>query len=276
MRIAPVVLVVIGGLAAANGVRADQVHLVGGAQLDGKATRHGDKIVVELESGQITLSADSVERIDRGQSTVQRFQELESKLKPGDVQARLALADFCRDHDMRSREQDLLQQVIDLDKDQPQARARLGFVRAGSGWITRDEQQRASGMVRRDGQWVTPERAMELDRLNAQSEQAARDRERAQAELETRKLELQTKKLELENERARAAQAATTPANNYGYGYGYGYGGYAPSYRRDRNGVAPTSPNNGFSRGPTFPINGVRDPRDNTWSLPGVRNPRSY
>jgi hypothetical protein len=93
---------------AGQRAHADEVHLVGGTQLEGKATRHGDKVVVEMAEGQITLNADGVERIERGRSNVDRYRELADKLKPNDVPARLALADFCRDHDMQAREKEWL------------------------------------------------------------------------------------------------------------------------------------------------------------------------
>jgi hypothetical protein len=273
VSIAGLVMVCVYVLAAT--ARADQVHLVGGAQLEGKVTRHGDKIVVEMESGQITLSADGVERIDRGQSSVQHVEELISKLKPGDIQARLSLADYCRDHDMQAREKALLREVLELDTNQAQARARLGYVKAASGWITRDEQLRAQGFVRHDGQWVTQERALELERLRAQSDVAAKERDRAQAELEVKKLELQQRRLELDAQAATAAQnVATPPPQPYGYAYGsagyvspYGYGSARGTFSAPRTSAPATRP---------FPIPGVRDPRDATWSLPGVRDPRSY
>jgi len=260
---AGVVMVCVG--VSAGAASADQVHLVGGAQLDGKATRHGDKVVVEMESGQITLTADGVERIEHTQSSVQRYEELLGKLKPGDVAARLGLADYCRDHDMHAREQELLRQVLELEPNQAQARARLGYVKTDAGWITRAEQLRAQGFVLQDGHWVAPERALELQRLRAESEAASKDRERAQAELDLKKLELQQRKLELD---AQAAKPAP-PVQAYGYGAAWGYGyGYAPAS------AGFGTPHGRGSNGPSFPIAGVRDPRDTSWPLNGVRDPR--
>jgi hypothetical protein len=258
-------------------VHADQVHLVGGTQLEGKATRQGDKVVVEMESGQIVLSADSVERIERGQSTVQRYELAESKLQPGDVKARLALADFCRDHAMPARERALLRQVIELDADQPEARARLGYVRTPAGWVTHDEQMRARGFVRRDGQWLSQERALELDRLHAEADAAARDRERAQAALDAQRAELAARQRELDQEAERIASQPPAAVPSYGYGYGYGYGlGYWPGHGAAHGpGPRPWASTPGGSGRP-FPIAGVRDPRSTSWPLNGVRDPRSY
>jgi hypothetical protein len=263
---------------------ADDVHLSGGTTIEGKAVRQGDKVVVELESGQITFSANDVERIDRRESSVELVDRRYAALKADDVSGRLALADYCRDHDMHAREQALLQEVIQHAPDNVRARSRLGFVKTDAGWVTHEAQMRAQGMVQRDGAWVTQAQALELDRLHAQADTALRERERAQTELEAQKLELRKRQLELDTERARAEQAAKNPpAQNptyytspaYGFGFGYGYGVATPACRPGHACGAVPPPSNPHP----FPINGVRDPRDGSWpmpGMPGVRNPRSY
>jgi hypothetical protein len=248
-------------------VAADDVQLESGNVIEGKVTRHDDKVVIELESGQITLSADSVKHIDRRESNVEHFERQYQALKPNDVAGRMALADYCRDHDMRARERTLLEEVIAREPNHAAARARLGYVRSDGGWITREQSMRERGMVQRDGQWMSREQAAELDRTQAE---AAREKELAETELATRKLELQRQQLEIEQARAReerAASEAQAPAYFYG-GYGYGYGaGYG--YGRGHIGG-----HHAGRAAPSFPINGVRNPRDNSWSMPGVRNPR--
>lgn len=256
---------------------ADEVHLSGGNSIEGKAVRHGDKVVVELESGQITLHARDVERIDERESSVEHVQRSYAALKTGDVAGRIALANYCRDHQMPSRERALLREVIEREPDHAQARARLGFVKSEAGWLTHEQHMRAQGMVQRDGAWVTQAQALELDRLRAQADAAARERERAQTQLEAQKLELRKRQLELDAERAQAERAARNPAPYYttpAYGVGYGYG-YTPACRGRHCAAVPVPAPS--SR--PFPINGVRDPRDGSWPLPGmpgVRDPRSY
>ena len=252
-------------------VAADDVHLESGNVIQGKVTRHDDKVVVEMESGQITLSADSVKRVDKRESSVEHFERQYEALKPNDVAGRMALADYCRDHDMRSRERTLLEEVIQREPNHAAARARLGYVHTEAGWITHDESMHARGLVKRDGQWMPREQAAELDRMDVE---AARAKELAETELATRKLELQRQQLEMENERAReqrAADEAQAPGYFYGgYGYGAGYGyGYGRGHIGGRQGGPGVPPGS-----PSFPINGARNPRDNSWSMPGVRNPR--
>jgi hypothetical protein len=248
------------------------VHLDNGEVIEGRATRAGDKVVIELESGQITLHADNVKNIERRESSVERFEKLYSALAPDDVAKRMQLADFCRDHDMRERERKLLQEVIARQPDHAEARARLGYVKSPGSqrWVTYAENMREQGRVQRDGQWMSPEQAADYDRMRAARVNAA-----AQPDLEAKKVELERQKLALEKQRLEQQEArdrAQPPVvGYYGYGYGYGYG-YTPR-AAPVSGHTHSSGSYPFS-GPHYPINGVRDPRDNTWSLPGTRNPR--
>jgi hypothetical protein len=228
--------------ALAGVVQADQVHLVGGTQLEGKATRHGDKIEVETESGRITLSANDVDHIERGSSTVQRYEALEQQVHPGDVKGLLHLADFCRDHEMKAREQEVLARVIEIDHDQAEARARLGYVRTDQGWITQDEQMRAQGYVRVDGQWVTKERALELARLQSEANAAARQQEQAEASLAAQQAEMRARAAEDEPQYLPDDEAYSPVYLRWGYGYGRGYGyGYGARGRRGSGGATGTS-----------------------------------
>jgi hypothetical protein len=248
-------------------VAADDVHLESGNVIEGKVTRHDDKVVIEMESGQITLSADSIKHIDKRESNVEQFERRYEALKPNDVAGRMALADYCRDHDMRARERTLLEEVIAREPNHSAARARLGYVHTDDGWITREQSMRERGMVQRDGRWMSREQAADLDRLQAE---AARAKELADTELAARKLELQRQQLEIDQARAREERAASeAPVPSYfygGYGYGSGYGRGHIGGHHVRSGAASGSP--------SFPISGVRNPRDNSWSMPGVRNPR--
>src|SRR5262245_17694094 len=92
--------------------RADRVVLGGGTVLEGKTTTKNGKIVVETEAGEVAVPADSVSRIEKSEATTSRFDARYGALQPGDVQGRLELADYCRNHDMRARERKLLLEVI--------------------------------------------------------------------------------------------------------------------------------------------------------------------
>ena len=208
-------------LSVAEPALADRTILVGGTVLEGKATRKGDKVVVRLESGEITVPADSVERIEKSESIVGRFDARYASLPKGDVKARLALADYCRDHEMRTEEHRLLLEVLDLDHDNAVARARLGFVRSEGTWITREDAMRAKGMVQHDGQWMTPADAAALERARVEREAAAERREAEEAELSARRADLSAQQAEIDT------QASRLPPETFVGGYlPYYYGSY--------------------------------------------------
>jgi hypothetical protein len=148
-------------------VYADTVHLVGGSTIEGKASRKGDKVVIEVESGEIALSASEVEEIEAGPSAVQRFEAMHAKVGARDPKALLALANFCRDHDMKERERLLLLQLLELTPEQPEVRARLGYVKSDAGWVKREQQLRDQGFVHYDGRWLPRDQPWPADRVEA-------------------------------------------------------------------------------------------------------------
>jgi hypothetical protein len=267
---------------AASTARADRVFLKGGAVIDGKVSEADGKIVVQVESGSLSFRADEIERVERGPTQEERFEEQLAKIPPRDVAALLKLADYCRDHDQPAREREVLRKVIEADPNHAEARARLGYVHTDAGWITRDEQRRNEGLVQYQGQWVTRAQKLELEKLDAQTRVARLEREKAEVELHVREVELETKKVAAEEERAQASTRANRvyPAYGYGpylpyYGYGFGYSSVGPG-QVCRHATCRNPPRLPSRPQPEPFINGVRPPSDTSFSLPGVRNPSSY
>jgi hypothetical protein len=222
---------VVGLTAFAPRAKADRVFLAGGTVLEGTATRKNGKVVVEIESGQIAVPADSVERIEKSESVVSEFDKRYAALPAGDAKARLALADFCRDHDMRAREHKLLLEVIDLDPDNAAARARLGYQRTETGWVTEADAMRAKGFVQRDGRWMSEGEARERDRQQAELEASIRRRDEAESELASRRAALDAEQAAIEAERNRVE------AEHYAY---VGYPTfYTPVYPLARSRFGP-------------------------------------
>jgi hypothetical protein len=270
----PAVFVALGLVLVSGNARADHIVLASGAQLEGKATRRGDKVVVELASGEISLPADAVERVEAAESALDRFNARYAKLRAGDVTGRLELADFCRDEAMTQREQQLLHEVLQLDTNNAKARARLGYVKTDAGWITEDEAMLAKGLVKRDGRWLSSQQLQELEQQRERVESAAKQREIAQAELEKTQLEVERERVALEAEKRRIAEAEAARLHAAETSRVVHY---SPVIRSGP--CLPREPDSAYSRAfhvkhtRPFPIPGVRDPRDSTWALPGTRNP---
>ena len=121
------VLLALAGSAAT--ALADDIHLTNGGKLEGKARRIGDEVVVESATGEVRLPAKDVKSIDVGPTK----------------------------H---------LREVIALDADRADARARLGFVKYDGRWMNDAEYHEARGFVRSGNEWVSKDEIArrEIDR----------------------------------------------------------------------------------------------------------------
>lgn len=253
-------LLIIGAwILAISSARADHVYLHEGRVLEGSATIQGDKVVIALESGSITVPLYEVSRIEHSTTPLAEANAREAALKPGDVRALLQLADFCRAHDLLNKERDLLSRIIALAPDHAEARRRLGFVRIDGAWVDRAE------LSRREQE----------SRLAHKQAQVALEQKEAELRIAQAKLEQERNKTQ-QQERQRDGVRYDLPYPSYG-GYGYGpygsygsYGGYA-LYGGGRVGhlTPPSGP-------PAFPIPGVRSPSDMGFNMPGVMPPSHY
>jgi hypothetical protein len=212
--------------------RADRTFLVGGTVLEGKATRKGNKVIVQVESGEVAVPADSVQRIETSESVVGKFEALYAALPPGDAKARLALADYCRDHGMRSDEHRLLVAVLDIDRDNADARARLGYVKTETGWVTRADAMRAKGMVEHEGQWISRADLAQLEREQSERQAAAARREAEDRELQAKRFQLAAQEAELDAQAERLQHQSYMNSYYSGYGYYSAYPGYPYYYPR--------------------------------------------
>jgi hypothetical protein len=265
---------------------ADRVFLTTGSMIEGKATRVGEKVIVEMDAGYITLSAGAVQRVEQAESEVQRLEARTRELAPNDVQGLFVLADYCRDRGMKAREEDFLRRIIALVPDHPEARARLGYVRTDAGWVTRDEQMRAQGFVKHEGRWLTPEQYLAVQRLEAETRMAQLQRDQAQVELDTRRAELAGKKAEQaqrarehEQQQAKSSNEVTGLASYFGP-FGYGGGGFLPFYPTvSRPGQSAQLPNPAPPPGPgpaPAPLPGFGNSSNTSFQIPGYKAPQSY
>jgi hypothetical protein len=234
--------------------QADRVVLGSGAVIEGQADVQADKVVVRLESGAITLPRASVLRVERDRPPADVLAERRKKLGTGDVAGRLSLARYAAEHQLPNTERELLLEVLALQPDQPEAHARLGHVRTEHGFV--------------DGAELARHRREEREADNRSAREA---RERAELTLERARLERDRAALMLEAEQRRSEERTRPAYTSYPSvlvtgGYPAAYPWRAPQRAPH---VTPAQP-------APFDINGVRSPHDMSFSLPGVRDPRSY
>jgi hypothetical protein len=227
--------------------QADRVHLAGGSVIEGKVSYEGDKIVIALDSGSVRLDAKSVVRIEKGETAADRIAAQRATLPKTALAERIALANRCRDESLVQCERELLREVLVLDPEHAEARARLGYVHGEHGWLTREEQHRLEqaeqARQRREAESTSAVRVAELAR-----DAAELARQQAELSLESQRVALRAAEAERQKAQVSPRYGATWPM--------WGASPYLYSPRRPPTFVL-TPPQHA---GPAFGINGVRDP----------------
>jgi hypothetical protein len=239
-------------LAVSVSARADKVHLHSGAVLEGKVTREGDKVVVQLESGSIRLDAASVARIEAAVTPLEQITRLRAALSNDAIAERIELANRCREAHLARCERELLEEVIARDAEHVEARVRLGYVRTDAGWISREQSAQQRERV------AEREREERAEHQRAELQRETAELSRKQAELAVERERLALKKAELEQ---------SYQAQSFGYFPYYYYGhGHHPLHPPALSPPHVTP----------YMINGVRAPSEPGFNIPGVRSPASY
>ena len=161
--LAPSILIAAAAALAAGSVSADVVHLKGGGKVVGKVVSTADgKIRVQTVAGTLSFSASEAVSIDYQPTPEEVYAERVAAVDRKDTGALLALADWCAGQGLRTQEDEALRWVLGVDPNDADARRRLGFVRAGDAWLSREDAMKAKGLVEFRGRWVT---SAERDRL---------------------------------------------------------------------------------------------------------------
>lgn len=184
MRLPLTAALLAGGLLAALPVAADDVLLTNGKTFeDVVAEVEGDRVLIHLPGGVLTLPASRVEAIARGESSLERYRQRKRALVRGgvvDARAWLALAEEARrdgfEHGFRDAALAAARRQPDLPEVAPVMRELdYAFDEALGEWVPREEALRRRGLVRLGDRWVSAE---ERDSLLAAA--AAREREHAE------------------------------------------------------------------------------------------------
>jgi hypothetical protein len=209
MKYAPLALALV-----ALPVWGDTVHLRNGATLEGKVVEAGDKVVVEMDFGRVTVSKIDVAKIAYDKSPLQELDEKVKAAKMDDPEAVYKIALWAKDRDLGNRAKELLQRVVELSPDHAGARGALGFRKHEGRWLTDDEYFGAIGMVKFRGAWMKSEEVEKIRLAEAEqqskaasaaSENLIRDAQRRvlEAEADLVKAKAETERVRGEIERVR-------------------------------------------------------------------------
>jgi hypothetical protein len=161
-------------LALAGAAVADEVKLKNGQTLEGSVRESGNKIIVDVGSGTITLDRSEVSSFRRPNELVQEFDRQEQAIRPDDASGYYQLAVWARQYpDMKTRSDSLLKKALEADPNYEPAHRALGHVNYKGAWLTPDEHKAALGLVRYQGEWTSAEAAERLRSIDKDQAVAA-------------------------------------------------------------------------------------------------------
>jgi len=175
-------------LALSGAALADEVQLKNGSKLEGTVQEDGNKVIVDVGSGTITIDRSEVKAIRRPDEQIQEYDRRVQALKPDDANGYYQTYLWARQQPcMKTRAESLLKKALEADPNFEPAHRALGRVNYKGAWLTQDEYKAALGLVRYQGQWVSAEAAERLRRVDqdlslAAGKRAAED-QRAQDQL---------------------------------------------------------------------------------------------
>jgi len=138
---------------------ADTVTLTNGNQLEGKARRVGDRVIIKTPGGEMSLEASEVRSIAKGETAFDVYAKKRGETSAKSADAQSGLADWCQAQGLRKEARRHWAAAIELEPDHAAARKALGFVRHDGEWLTGDELKEAQGLVKIRGKWIPREQA---------------------------------------------------------------------------------------------------------------------
>ncbi|HVE38560.1 MAG TPA: hypothetical protein VNM14_01645 [Planctomycetota bacterium] len=182
-------------LALAGAAVADEVQLKNGSKLEGTVLEDGNKVMVDVGSGTVTLDRSEVKSIRRPDDQIQEYDRRVQALKPDDPNGYYQTYLWARQlPGMKTRAESLLKKALEADPNFEPAHRAMGKVNFKGAWLSQDEYKAALGLVRYQGEWVSAEAAERLKRIDqelmlAAGKRAAEDqRQRDQLTLERERI----------------------------------------------------------------------------------------
>jgi hypothetical protein len=202
---------------------ADEVFLKDAGSISGRVVEQNETTVkVDLGDGFIAVPASRVERIVKGRSPLDEYEERAAKLGPQDVEGWKTLARWASKQGYPGQARQACNKVLAIAPNDPDARKALGFVSLDGKWVTLEESYKAKGYVKFDGEWMTPaeaqagQAALTAERAQRDADHRANSQENAAVQQQAR----DEKNAERERYRKEKADQLNPPVYWGGWGYG--------------------------------------------------------
>lgn len=190
---------VLFAFAGSSFAAADEVVLRNGHRVIGIQSEEKDRIVVETGYGTVSYPRTEVVSVTKGDTPLHawpvRYAEVEKSTNAADF---TRLAEWARENGMPKYVRPMMLRAVELDPDNAEARASLGFVKHEGRWIPQHELRKAQGQVQEGGRW-----------MNKLEKELAEQR---RLEAESRKLDRESETKKKEERRKRAREEAEIQA----------------------------------------------------------------
>ena len=198
---------------------ADQVFLKDAGSVTGRIVEQTAAAVkVDVGGGTIAVPMERVDKIVKGRSALDDYDDRVKKLAPTDLAGWKKLGAWASQAGLNAQARDAYQRVLKLDPNDKQANEAMGLVQLDGKWVTEEESYKARGFVEYDGEWMTPAQAqvLQTEAANDKARRDAEDRAR-EAEAAAREADARAKEAEA---RAKEAERYAQPVYWGGWGYG--------------------------------------------------------
>ena len=215
-------------VACSSSALGDEVVLRNGHKIVGIQREEKDRVVVETGYGTVSLPREEVVSVTKGDTPLHAFPVRRAEIeKSRNAEDFTKLAAWARENKMPRYVGDLMKRAMELDPENAEARAALGYVRYQGRWVTQAEFRKEQGLVQEGGRWMHPLEKELAERGRLASESRRLERESAQRQRE------EARRRAREEARLQAQIKTATEVPIYGdgprgvwhpFGYGYGYG----------------------------------------------------
>jgi hypothetical protein len=170
------VLLALGGLLLCQPAQADLIHLKSGGELrglipSGKGATTGKEVTITTLTGTVvTVAQEQIQFITRRPLKIEEY-ETRAQRTPDTIDAQWALAEWCREQNLKTQRDEHLERILQLDPDHEKAHYGLKHTLVNGEWMSREERLTSQGYVFHKGRWITPQE-LEL------AEKTAEERER--------------------------------------------------------------------------------------------------
>jgi hypothetical protein len=156
-------------LAVVHSAAADEVVLKNGSKLEGAVKEAGNKVIVDVGSGTITVDRSEVVSISRPDELNREFDRRLASVSRDDADGYYQVYLWSKSQEgLKPQGDRLLRKIVEIDPNHEPSRKALGYVNHKGAWLTQDELKGALGLVQYNGGWVTAETAEKLKRLDHQ------------------------------------------------------------------------------------------------------------